>query len=71
MGVELFDADEQTDVTEIIVVFRNFANAAKNRPIISSSLRSTVASIWPALSWLGCRLKDGSAQCIVNALSSP
>jgi hypothetical protein len=68
MGVELFDADEQTGVTEIIVVFRNFANAAKNRPVISSSLRSTVTSVLPALSWLGCRPKDGSAQCMVNAL---
>ena len=29
MGAELFHADGQTDVTKLIVAFRNFANAPK------------------------------------------
>jgi hypothetical protein len=39
MGVELFLADRQTDVTQLIVAFPNFANAPKNGRI---SLRKTV-----------------------------
>ena len=30
MGAELFHADGQTDMTKVIVAFRNFANAPKN-----------------------------------------
>ena len=30
MGAELFNADGQTDLTKLIVAFRNFANAPKN-----------------------------------------
>ena len=30
MGVELFHADRRTDMTRLIVAFRNFANANKN-----------------------------------------
>ena len=30
MGAELFLADRQTDVTQLIVAFPNFANAPKN-----------------------------------------
>jgi len=29
VGVELFHADRQTDMTNLIVAFRNFANALK------------------------------------------
>jgi hypothetical protein len=29
MGAELFHADRRTDVTQLIVAFRNFANARK------------------------------------------
>jgi hypothetical protein len=29
VGAELFRADGQTDITELIVAFRNFANAPK------------------------------------------
>jgi len=31
MGVDLFDANEQTDMTELILAFRNFANTSKNQ----------------------------------------
>ena len=30
MGAELFHADRQTDMTKLIVGFRNFANAPEN-----------------------------------------
>jgi hypothetical protein len=30
VGAELFQTDRQTDITELIVAFRNFANAPKN-----------------------------------------
>jgi len=30
VGAELFHADERTDMTKLIVVYRNFANAPKN-----------------------------------------
>ena len=30
MGAKLFRADGQTDITKLIVAFRNFANAPKN-----------------------------------------
>jgi hypothetical protein len=30
VGAELFHADGQTDMTKLIVAFRNFANALKN-----------------------------------------
>jgi hypothetical protein len=33
MGAELFHADGRTDMTKLIVAFRNFANASKNQPV--------------------------------------
>jgi hypothetical protein len=30
VGAELFHADRRTDMTTLIVTFRNFANASKN-----------------------------------------
>ena len=30
LGAELFHADRRTDMTKLIVAFRNFANAPKN-----------------------------------------
>jgi hypothetical protein len=30
VGAKLFHADRKTDMTELIVAFRNFANAPKN-----------------------------------------
>jgi hypothetical protein len=30
VGAELFHADGQTDMTKVMVAFRNFANARKN-----------------------------------------
>jgi hypothetical protein len=30
MGAELFHADRRTDMTKLVVAFRNFANAPKN-----------------------------------------
>ena len=32
VGAELFHADRQTDMTNILVAFRNFANAPKHMP---------------------------------------
>jgi len=40
VGAELFHLDGQTDMTELIVFFRNFANAPKKRviyPMLSKS----------------------------------
>jgi hypothetical protein len=31
VGIEMFHADRRTDVTKLIVAFRNFANEPKNR----------------------------------------
>ena len=31
VGAELFQTDRRTDMTKLIVAFRNFANALKNR----------------------------------------
>jgi hypothetical protein len=31
VGTELFHADGQTNITQLIVAFRNFANAPKNK----------------------------------------
>jgi hypothetical protein len=31
VGAELFNADRRTDMTKLIVAFRNFANAPKSR----------------------------------------
>jgi len=40
VGAELFHADRQTErlanMTELIVIFRNFANAPKNRNFMTS-----------------------------------
>ena len=45
MGAELFHADGQTDMTKIVVAFRNFANAPKinvrNRNIFVYSNKSS------------------------------
>jgi hypothetical protein len=39
VGADLFYADGRTDMTKLIVVFRNFANAPKNVISINFSLR--------------------------------
>jgi hypothetical protein len=33
VGAELFHADGRTDITKLIVAFRNFANAPKNNSV--------------------------------------
>jgi hypothetical protein len=33
VGAELFHAGGRTDMTKLIVCFRNFANARKNQPV--------------------------------------
>ena len=33
VGAELFNADGRTDMTMLIVAFRNFANAPKNQSV--------------------------------------
>jgi hypothetical protein len=38
VGVELFHADGQTDMTKLIVAFRNFANAFKNAQLFGTTL---------------------------------
>ena len=35
VGLEVFHADRQTDMTKQIVAFRNFANAPKNEFLVS------------------------------------
>jgi len=37
-GVELFSADGRTDMRELIVAFRNFANKPKTYPVLLSWL---------------------------------
>ena len=72
MGAEVFHTEGQTDMTTLIVAFRNFANAPKTPPVeisptnpvltcINNRLRtviSTLQCIWPGLRrWYGL---DGS-----------
>ena len=38
MGAELFHADGQTDMTKLIVAFRNFANASKSEHLTKVSV---------------------------------
>ena len=40
VGAELFPADRRTDMTKVIVAFRNFANAPKNSTSTLTQLRS-------------------------------
>ena len=43
MGAKLFDADRRTDMTKLIVVFRNFAKARRNisHPLLRTPLNMT------------------------------
>ena len=41
LEVEFFHADEQTDMTELIVAFRNFANAARNKSTVPVGVMSS------------------------------
>jgi len=45
VGDELFDAGGRTDMTELMVDFRNFANVPENLsvPVITSNLHTSVA----------------------------
>ena len=43
VGVELFHADRQTDVTNLIVAFRNFAKTFKNPSPPPPSITHTIA----------------------------
>jgi hypothetical protein len=61
VGAELFHADEQTDMTKLIVAFRNFAN---NAPIN----RAQVQVCWLVLVQFervcaGCRRTDSNQRC--------
>jgi len=42
--VELFHVDGRTDITKLIVAFRNFANAPKKTSCRKASLRSYIDS---------------------------
>jgi len=35
VGAELFHADRRTDMTKLLVAFRNSANAPKNLPLLA------------------------------------
>ena len=45
MGAELFHADGQTDMPELIVAFRDFANVPKNYTIRKGSLLDYVNAV--------------------------
>jgi len=40
VGTKLFHTDGRTDMTKILVAFRNFANAPKNRVRIEQDLKT-------------------------------
>jgi hypothetical protein len=46
VGVELFHADGQTDMMNLIVAFRNFANAPKNGQKCRKDKEEDVSSDW-------------------------
>jgi hypothetical protein len=52
VGAELFHADGQTDMTKLIVAFRNFVNAPE-----SGNQCPFVAEMW--ISCLPCKLEGG------------
>jgi len=43
LGIELFHADGQIDMTKLVVAFRNFVNAPKNRIVVYINTVSTKA----------------------------
>ena len=45
VGPELFHADRRTDMTKLIVAFRNFAKAPKDRDYFSDSFRVSGDSV--------------------------
>ena len=63
--VELFYADGQTDVTKLIVAFRNFANAPKKRLKLGYVGSSVVR-----LFFLMCVLTSG-ARVVYGQLNEP
>jgi len=36
---ELFNADGQTDITQLIIAFRNFSNVSKNKQVVYENIR--------------------------------
>jgi hypothetical protein len=42
VGAELFHADEQTDITKLIVASHNFVNGPKNRTLLTFLLFGSV-----------------------------
>ena len=50
VGAELFHADGWTDMTKLIVAFRNFVNAPKND-------QSTISDMIPEITIRRCRAK--------------
>jgi hypothetical protein len=56
VGAELFHADERTDMTKLIVAFRNFANWPKNVAVIHSTAAETRSVGCPSIV-LMCNVK--------------
>jgi hypothetical protein len=55
VGAELFRADRRTDVTKLIVAFRNYANALKESQcseMCPNEMYSSDVSVNNSLSWL-------------------
>jgi len=51
VGVELLNAERQTDMTKVIVVFRNFAKELKNSPVVDGCLQSAARFLFPEGYW--------------------
>jgi hypothetical protein len=50
VGAELFHADGRTDMTKLMVAFRDFVNASKNEPFPTTAVQQ-----WQNVDAVGCR----------------
>jgi hypothetical protein len=53
-GVELFHADGQTDMTKLIVTFRNFVNVPKKVAVIQTRHGTKFCMFFTAYKWEMC-----------------
>jgi hypothetical protein len=60
LGAELFRADGQTDMSKLIVVFRNFANRPK-----------TVSTLHPQLDLCNDQNDDGETKTVLGFTGTP
>jgi len=58
MGAELFHADRRTDMTKLMVAFRNFSNAPTNKSTAHRSRRSRVSYIPTRSTEVDFRMKE-------------